>query len=182
MSQGLIVTDTQGPRGLRQPRLCRHDRRRQSPPTSRRSKGCFRMCPKPRRSIYRLASGLRDGQAGDGEFRLAQSIRPGAEPGARWYRVRARTFNVPSQRQPLARLADRRHFARAGRAGTLLSRPADRRSTISTTRRPASSPPTRKAVSPISTPRSPSGWASILRASRPATPPLRKSSPATAWR
>ena len=51
--------------------------------------------------VYRLASGLRDGQAGDGEFRLAQAIRPGAEPGARWYRLRARTFSVPSQRQPL---------------------------------------------------------------------------------
>ncbi|TIR81374.1 MAG: hybrid sensor histidine kinase/response regulator, partial [Mesorhizobium sp.] len=41
------------------------------------------------------------GQAGDGEFRLAQSIKPGAEPGARWYRVRARAFNVPGQRLPL---------------------------------------------------------------------------------
>ena len=66
------------------------------------------MCRKRRRSIYRLASGLRDGQAGDGEFRLAQAIRPGAEPGARWYRLQARTFSVPSQRQPLAawQLAD----------------------------------------------------------------------------
>ncbi|MGO4838614.1 PAS domain-containing protein, partial [Rhizobiaceae sp. 2RAB30] len=43
----------------------------------------------------------RDGQPGDGEFRLGQAIRPGAEPGARWYRVRARTFSVPGQRQPL---------------------------------------------------------------------------------
>ncbi|TIX07598.1 MAG: hybrid sensor histidine kinase/response regulator, partial [Mesorhizobium sp.] len=52
-------------------------------------------------TIYRLASGLRDGQAGDGEFRLAQSIRPGAEPGAHWYRTRARAFNVPGQRLPM---------------------------------------------------------------------------------
>ncbi|MET0943143.1 MAG: cell cycle histidine kinase CckA [Mesorhizobium sp.] len=51
--------------------------------------------------VYRLALGLRDGQAGDGEFRLQQAIRPGSEPGARWYRVWARTFNTPSQRQPL---------------------------------------------------------------------------------
>ena len=51
--------------------------------------------------VYRLASGLRDGQAGDGEFRLQQAIRPGAEPGARWYRTRARAFAVPGRRQPL---------------------------------------------------------------------------------
>jgi two-component system cell cycle sensor histidine kinase/response regulator CckA len=52
--------------------------------------------------VYRLASGIKDGQSGDGEFRLSQAIRPGAEPGARWYRLWARTFNVPGQRQPLA--------------------------------------------------------------------------------
>ncbi len=51
--------------------------------------------------IFRLASGLRDGQGGDGEFRLGQAIRPGAEPGARWYRVTARVFTVVGQRQPL---------------------------------------------------------------------------------
>ena len=32
---------------------------------------------------------------------LSQAIRTGAEPGARWYRVRARAFNAPGQRQPL---------------------------------------------------------------------------------
>lgn len=52
--------------------------------------------------VYRLASGIKDGLDGDGEFRLSQSIRPGAEPGACWYRLRARTFKAPSQRQPLA--------------------------------------------------------------------------------
>ncbi|MGD9915729.1 MAG: PAS domain-containing protein, partial [Rhizobiaceae bacterium] len=51
--------------------------------------------------IIRLSSALRDGQAADGEFRTAQAIRPGAEAGARWYRVRARTFSVPGQRLPL---------------------------------------------------------------------------------
>ena len=57
--------------------------------------------PEASSTIYRLASGLTDGQESDGEFRLAQAIRPGAEPGARWYRARARTFSVPGQRQPL---------------------------------------------------------------------------------
>ncbi len=52
-------------------------------------------------TIIRLAGALRDGRAADGEFRLAQAIRPGAEPGARWYRAGARTFPVPGQRMPL---------------------------------------------------------------------------------
>jgi len=57
--------------------------------------------PEASSTIERLASGLSDGIAGEGEFRLSQPIRPGAEPGARWYRVRARAFNAPGQRQPL---------------------------------------------------------------------------------
>ncbi len=51
--------------------------------------------------VYRLASGLRDGQPGTGEFRMARSIKPGADGGPRWYRVQARTFKVPGERQPL---------------------------------------------------------------------------------
>lgn len=51
--------------------------------------------------MLKLSAGLRDGQAGEGEFRLSHSIKPGAEPGARWYRVRARPFKMPSQKQPL---------------------------------------------------------------------------------
>ena len=59
-------------------------------------------------TVYSIASAVRDGQPGDGEFRLAQSIRPGSEPGARWYRVRARSFSTPVRRQPLTawQLAD----------------------------------------------------------------------------
>jgi len=57
--------------------------------------------PEASATVFRLASGLRDGQPGDGEFRLGQSIKPGSEPGARWYRARARSFAVPGQRQPL---------------------------------------------------------------------------------
>jgi two-component system cell cycle sensor histidine kinase/response regulator CckA len=52
-------------------------------------------------TIYRLTTALRDGIAGDGEFRLSQAIRPGSEPGARWYRIHARAFKVPGRRQPL---------------------------------------------------------------------------------
>ncbi len=52
--------------------------------------------------VLKLASGLKDGKAGEGEFRLAQAIRPGSDPGARWYSLRARTFQAPSQKQPLS--------------------------------------------------------------------------------
>ncbi|MBI1619379.1 cell cycle histidine kinase CckA [Aquamicrobium zhengzhouense] len=52
--------------------------------------------------VYRLASGLRDGISGDGEFRLNSSLRPGSDGAARWYRLRARTFKVPGYRQPLS--------------------------------------------------------------------------------
>lgn len=57
--------------------------------------------PEASATIYRLAAGLRDGLTGDGEFRMSQAIRPGSEPGARWYRVSARAFTAPGQRQPL---------------------------------------------------------------------------------
>jgi two-component system cell cycle sensor histidine kinase/response regulator CckA len=58
--------------------------------------------------IYRISAGIRDGIGGDGEFRLARSLKPGSEPGARWYRLDARTFKVPGYRQPLVawQLAD----------------------------------------------------------------------------
>ncbi|TWG93830.1 two-component system cell cycle sensor histidine kinase/response regulator CckA [Mesorhizobium sp. J18] len=52
--------------------------------------------------IEQLAARLRDGQPDDGEFRLSQAIRPGGEPGARWYRVWVRIFKVPGRRHPLS--------------------------------------------------------------------------------
>ncbi|WP_048648771.1 cell cycle histidine kinase CckA [Nitratireductor soli] len=58
--------------------------------------------PEAAPTIDRLAAGLRDGRAGDGEFRLSQSIRPGAELGARWYRTWARIFKLPGYRQPVS--------------------------------------------------------------------------------
>jgi two-component system cell cycle sensor histidine kinase/response regulator CckA len=57
--------------------------------------------PEASATVYRLAAGLRDGLPGDGEFRLSQAIRPGAEPGARWYKLNARAFSAPGHRQPL---------------------------------------------------------------------------------
>jgi len=51
--------------------------------------------------VMKLANGLKDGKPGEGEFRLTHAIRPGSDPGSRWYSVRARTFQAPSQKQPL---------------------------------------------------------------------------------
>jgi two-component system, cell cycle sensor histidine kinase and response regulator CckA len=58
--------------------------------------------PEASSTVLKLSAALRDGKGGEGEFRLARPIRPGSESGARWYRLRARTFRVPSQRQLLA--------------------------------------------------------------------------------
>lgn len=100
MSEGLLVTDTKG-RVIYANRAYAEMTGAASAADLKTVEGLLSDVPEASMTIYRLASGLRDGQAGDGEFRLAQSIKPGAEPGARWYRVRARAFNVPGQRLPM---------------------------------------------------------------------------------
>ncbi|MCA0049148.1 response regulator [Mesorhizobium sp. B283B1A] len=100
MSQGLLVTDTKG-RVVYANRAYADMTGASSAADLKTVEGLLSDVPEASVTIYRLASGLRDGQPGDGEFRLAQSIRPGAEPGARWYRARARAFSVPGQRLPM---------------------------------------------------------------------------------
>ena len=100
MSQGLLVTDTKG-RVIYANRAYADMTGASSATDLKTVEGLLSDVPEASVTIYRLASGLRDGQPGDGEFRLAQSIRPGAEPGARWYRARARAFSVPGQRLPM---------------------------------------------------------------------------------
>ena len=100
MSQGLIVTDTKG-RIIYANRAYATMTGATSAADVKTVEGLLSDIAEASPVIYRLASGLRDGQAGDGEFRLQQAIRPGSESGAHWYRVRARTFSIPSQRQPL---------------------------------------------------------------------------------
>ena len=100
MGQGLLVTDTKG-RVVYANKAYGEMTGASSAADIRTVENLLSDVPEASSTIYRLASGLIDGQEGDGEFRLAQSIRPGAEPGARWYRARARAFNVPGQRQPL---------------------------------------------------------------------------------
>jgi two-component system cell cycle sensor histidine kinase/response regulator CckA len=107
MSQGLIVTDLKG-RIVYANRAYAEMTGATTAADVKAVEALLSDVPEASSTVYRLASGIRDGQGGDGEFRLGQAIRPGAEPGARWYRLRARTFNVPGERQPLAawQLAD----------------------------------------------------------------------------
>lgn len=100
MAQGLIVTDAKG-RIIYANRAYADMTGATSAADVKTVEGLLSDIPEASATIYAIGSGLRDGQPGDGEFRLGQAIRPGSEPGARWYRVRARTFSVPGQRQPL---------------------------------------------------------------------------------
>jgi two-component system cell cycle sensor histidine kinase/response regulator CckA len=100
MSQGLLVTDTKR-RVVYANKAYGEMTGASSAADIKTVENLLSDVPEASSTIYRLASGLRDGIAGDGEFRLSQAIRPGAEPGARWYRVRARAFSAPGQRQPL---------------------------------------------------------------------------------
>lgn len=100
MSQGLVVTDTKG-RVVYANRAYADMTGATTVADVKTVEALLSDIPEAAPTIYRVASGLRDGQAGDGEFRLSQAVRPGAEPGARWYRVRGRAFSVPGQRQPL---------------------------------------------------------------------------------
>jgi two-component system cell cycle sensor histidine kinase/response regulator CckA len=101
MGQGLIVADIKG-RVIYANRAYADMTGATSAADVRTIEGLLSDSPEASPTVYRLAAGLRDGIAGDGEFRLNGSVRPGAEPGAHWYRVRARTFKVPGYRQPLS--------------------------------------------------------------------------------
>ncbi|WP_378951884.1 cell cycle histidine kinase CckA [Mesorhizobium sp. ANAO-SY3R2] len=100
MAQGLVVTDAKG-RVVYANRAYADMTGAAAASDLKTVENLLSDVPEASATISQLASGLRDGEARDGEFRLAQSVRPGAAPGARWYRVQARAFSVPDQRQPL---------------------------------------------------------------------------------
>ncbi|MFH1796122.1 MAG: ATP-binding protein [Pseudomonadota bacterium] len=100
MRQGLIVTDGRG-RIIYANRAYADMTGAAAPADIKTVEALLSDNPEAGSTIVRLATQLKDGKADDGEFRLSQAIRPGAEPGARWYKVRARTFNMRSRRQPL---------------------------------------------------------------------------------
>nr|WP_295468543.1 ATP-binding protein [Mesorhizobium sp.] len=100
MRQGLIVTDGRG-RIIYANRAYADMTGAAAPADIKTVEALLSDNPEAGSTIVRLATQLKDGKPDDGEFRLSQAIRPGAEPGARWYKVRARTFNMRSRRQPL---------------------------------------------------------------------------------
>jgi two-component system cell cycle sensor histidine kinase/response regulator CckA len=100
MAQGLIVTDTKG-RVIYANRAYADMTGATGVADVKTVDGLLSDSAEASPVVARLSGALRDGEPADGEFRLGQAIRPGSEPGARWYRVRARTFAVPGQRMPL---------------------------------------------------------------------------------
>ena len=100
MRQGLIVTDARG-RIIYANRSYADLTGATSAADVRTVEGMLADNPEAGATVVRMASQLKDGRDGDGEFRLSQPLRPGSEPGARWYRARSRAFTIPSQRQPL---------------------------------------------------------------------------------
>ncbi|PSJ64320.1 cell cycle histidine kinase CckA [Kumtagia ephedrae] len=107
MAQGLVVADAKG-----RVVYANHAYAEMTGATSasdlRTVEALLSDVPEAADSVYRLASGLRDGHPGAGEFRMARSLRPGTDSGPRWYRVQARTFKVPGHKQPFSawQLAD----------------------------------------------------------------------------
>ncbi|HHZ09183.1 MAG TPA: PAS domain-containing protein [Rhizobiales bacterium] len=100
LAQGLVVTDTKG-RVIYANRAYADMTGATSAADVKTVESLLSDIPEAASTIAAVAAALRDGQAGDGEFRLSQAIRPGSNPGARWYRVHGRVFNVPGHRQPL---------------------------------------------------------------------------------
>jgi two-component system cell cycle sensor histidine kinase/response regulator CckA len=100
MHQGLLVTDARG-RIVYANRAYGDMTGASSAADLRTLEGILSDLPDASGLAYRLAKGLSDGQAGEGEFRLQQSLRPGGGSGAHWYRVRARRFSAPGHREPL---------------------------------------------------------------------------------
>ncbi|HVW57007.1 MAG TPA: response regulator [Rhizobiaceae bacterium] len=100
MGAGLVVTDLKG-RIVYANRAYAEMTGAASPTDLKTVEGLLADSPEASPVIGPIAAGLRDGEAGDGEFRLSQSLRPGAPSGACWYRAEARAFNVPGRRQPL---------------------------------------------------------------------------------
>lgn len=180
LTEGLLVTDAKG-RVLYANRAYAAMTGASSAADLRTLEGLLSDVSEAAPVVFRLASGLRDGQAGDGEFRLQQAIRPAPTPapaGTGSGRAPSRSPTSASRCLPGSSPTS----PRSGPNRSASSSICRRRSTISTRRRPAFWRPMPTAASPISTRPWRNGWASIWRASRRARRPCRRSSPATAWR
>ena len=94
MAQGLVVTDSKG-RIVYANQAYAEMTGATSASDLRTVETLLSDVPEAADAIYRLASGLRDGQPGTGEFRMTRSLKGGANGGPRWYRVQARTSRYP---------------------------------------------------------------------------------------
>ncbi|MCO5066015.1 MAG: ATP-binding protein [Rhizobiaceae bacterium] len=101
MDQGIVVTDQKG-RIIYVNGAYAEMTGAASASEAKTIEGLLMDMPEASATIIRLANGLSDGKPGEGEVRLSQSVRPGAEQGARWYKIGARNLKVPGQRAPLA--------------------------------------------------------------------------------
>jgi two-component system cell cycle sensor histidine kinase/response regulator CckA len=99
MSQGLVVTDQKGRIVYANAAYARMTGAT-SAADIRTVEGILSDNSEAAGTLVRLGAALRDGQPAEGEFRLSQSIQPDAEPGAHWYRTRARAFVLPGHRRP----------------------------------------------------------------------------------
>ncbi len=100
-AQGMVVADAKG-RILYANRAYAELTGAVSQEDTRTIEGLLSDSPEAAQVVYKLATAVRDGRLADGEFRLPRPIKAGGEGGARWYRVAARTFRIPDQRQPVA--------------------------------------------------------------------------------
>ena len=101
MGQGLLVTDHKG-RVIYANRAYADMTGASNASNLKTVESLLSDVPEASSIVYRLGSGLRDGERGTGEFRLSQALRPGAAAGARWYRLSARPFKSPDHRTPLS--------------------------------------------------------------------------------
>ena len=99
MSQGLLVTDAKG-RVLYANRAYADMTGATGAADLKTPESLLSDVPEAADTVIRLATGLRDGLPGSGEFRMSRSLKPGQESGSRWYRVQARAFRIPGERQP----------------------------------------------------------------------------------
>jgi two-component system cell cycle sensor histidine kinase/response regulator CckA len=99
MSQGLLVTDAKG-RVIYANRAYADMTGATGAADLKTVESLLSDIPEASDTVIRLATGLRDGLPGSGEFRVSRSLKPGQDAGSRWYRVQARAFRIPGERQP----------------------------------------------------------------------------------
>ncbi len=101
MAQGLVVVDAKG-RIIYANSAYARMTGATSAADAKTVEGLLSDSPDASPIVHRISAALRDGMQGDGEFRLTRSMKPGGDSAPRWYRLRARSFQVPGYRRPLS--------------------------------------------------------------------------------